>query len=481
MDAPTVHIRLPVSRQDIHVRPTKACLHRMTLHPSSELEPAITRPRACPSRPLRNMPHIQLLAGFGFGMVAGSLTGLFAPASHLTIALLRFVVRPIEQLFLSSLFLLIVPLLCSAIISGVARLRNETTVRRLLLTTLAYMAVLSALGAIIGMAMANLFRPGDAVPPDIGQHLLNTHLPSATTGVVGMVLSGHILEGPIWLLVILSLLLGTILTLFRSRHSRRLLDGAEGLYGLGMQMVGIVTRFAPIAVGCFIFELTVVFGWHLLLYLGAYVVVVVAALLLQMGLTFSGVVWMRGDMSPPQFFRRTQEAALIAFTTTSSNATLPAALQVAENDLGLPARIARLVLGVGTISNQSGTAIYTAVTVLFVGQFFGMDLTLSNQAIVFLVSALAGMGTIGVPAGSLPTVATVLALTGLPPEGIGLVVGVDRLVDMFRTVVNVVGDLAIAVALSHDETERHAPSFAETEPVGIGLPKPGASREAERS
>jgi DAACS family dicarboxylate/amino acid:cation (Na+ or H+) symporter len=149
-----------------------------------------------------------------------------------------------------------------------------------------------------------------------------------------------------------------------------------------------------------------------------------------------------------------QEAALIAFCTSSSNATLPTALKTAEVDLGLQPRAARLVLGIGTVANQSGTAIYTAVTVLFIAQFFGMDLSLDRQGLVLAVAALAGMGTIGVPAGSLPTVAAVLALNGLPAEGIGLVIGVDRLLDMFRTMVNVVGDLAIAVAVSSDQQGR---------------------------
>jgi DAACS family dicarboxylate/amino acid:cation (Na+ or H+) symporter len=198
------------------------------------------------------------------------------------------------------------------------------------------------------------------------------------------------------------------------------------------------------------FDLMVMFGWHLLFYLSAYIVVVIAALVFQVFVTFFALVWMRGDMSPGVFLHGVQEAAVIAFCTSSSNVTLPTALKVAETDLGLPARVVRPVLGIGTVANQSGTTIYIAVTVLFIGQFFGMDLSLDRQALVFAIAMLAGMGTVGVPAGALPAVATVLALTGLPPEGIGLVIGVDRLLDMFRTLVNVVGDLAIAVAIEKE-------------------------------
>lgn len=395
--------------------------------------------------------QIRLILGFVLGMGGGTLAGLFAATSPATTLLMRWVVRPIEQTFLLAMFVLIVPLLVSAIVSGIARLRSMAGMRKLLISTLLHMLAASLAAAVIGLAMANLFRPGDVVPTEIGQQLLTVGAPQAPGNWVDAAFSYAAVERPILAVIAASVLTGVVLTFLRTRRSGLMLATSERVFQMGLRILGHVAHLAPIVVACFMFDLTLVFGWHLLLYLSAYVAVVVAALLLQVLLTFFAVVWMRGDMTPAAFLHGVQEAAVIAFCTSSSNATLPSALKAAELDLHLPPRAARLVLGVGTVANQGGTAIYTAVTVLFIAQFFGMDLSLGKQGVVLAIAALAGMGTIGVPAGSLPTVATVLAVTGLPPEGIGLVVGVDRLLDMFRTMVNVLGDLAIATAVSHDQ------------------------------
>lgn len=401
------------------------------------------------------MLQVRLLVGFAVGMAGGTLAGLFAHDLEVTGLLMRWVIRPIEQAFLCVLFMLIVPMLVSAMVSGLARIRSTSGMGRLLLSSLAYMLGVSISAALIGLAMANLFRPGDVVPAEIGQQLLGARGPDAPAGWLGTALSFPGVERRLVLVALaFSLIAGVVLALLRPPRAGWLLGASERVFDGGMRVLVLVTRFAPFAIACFMFDMTLVFGWHLLVYLSAYVGVVVAALLLQVVLTFFAVVWMRGGLSPLAFLRGVQEAALIAFCTSSSNATLPTALKAAEIDLGLQPRAARLVLGVGTVANQSGTAIYTAVTVLFIAQFFGMDLSLGQQGLLLAVAALAGMGTIGVPAGSLPTVAAVLALNGLPAEGIGLVIGVDRLLDMFRTMVNVVGDLAIAVAVSRDQQVR---------------------------
>jgi DAACS family dicarboxylate/amino acid:cation (Na+ or H+) symporter len=391
-----------------------------------------------------------LLGGFVFGVGTGTCVKLFTP-THATVPhILTWFVRPVEQVFLGTLFVLIGPLLFSAIVSGISRMRGNAGMPGLLMTTLGYMLAVSASAAMIGLAMANLFRPGDGIPPEIGHGLLSMHVPHFPHSLRNLAPDLHSANGMVMAMVIVSCTIGAVLPLLRKRNRQRLLTTCERLFAVGMRTLALVTRFAPVAVACFMFDMTVMLGWHLLVYLSAYIIVVIAALALQVGITFFVVVWMRGDLAPNVFLRSVHEAALIAFSTSSSNATLPTSLKVAEADLHLPGRIVRPVLGIGAVSNQSGTTIYIAVTVLFVGQFFGMDLSLGGQALVFAIATLAGMGTVGVPAGALPVVATVLALAGLPPEGIGLVIGVDRLLDMFRTLVNVVGDLAIAVAVSRE-------------------------------
>jgi DAACS family dicarboxylate/amino acid:cation (Na+ or H+) symporter len=171
------------------------------------------------------------------------------------------------------------------------------------------------------------------------------------------------------------------------------------------------------------------------------------------------VRWL-GGMSPRRFFRDSQEAIVMAFSTASSNATLPTALMVAEEKLKLPRRISRFVLTIGATANQNGTALFEGVTVLFLAQFFNIDLSFTQQLIVMLVCILGGIGTAGVPAGSLPVIALICGMVGVPPEGIGLILGVDRFLDMCRTTLNVTGDLAAAVVVSNGVADVEEPAAA---------------------
>ncbi|MBA3054737.1 MAG: dicarboxylate/amino acid:cation symporter, partial [Sphingomonadales bacterium] len=199
---------------------------------------------------------------------------------------------------------------------------------------------------------------------------------------------------------------------------------------------------------CFMFNLAAQFGWDLLFKLAAYVGVVLLALGLQMFGVFPALLALLARKNPVTFFLQTREASIMAFSTASSNATLPTALRVAETELRLPPRIARFVLTIGATANQNGTAMFEGVTVLFLAQFFGVDLTLSQQLFVMVVCILAGIGTAGVPAGSLPVIALILGSVGVPPAGIGLILGVDRFLDMCRTTLNVIGDLVAATVIS---------------------------------
>jgi DAACS family dicarboxylate/amino acid:cation (Na+ or H+) symporter len=220
-----------------------------------------------------------------------------------------------------------------------------------------------------------------------------------------------------------------------------------------MKLILLVIKLAPYAVACFMFNLAALFGWDLLIRLSAYVGVVLLALGVQMFVVYPILLWTLGRKSPAAFFREVQEAMVMAFSTASSNATLPTALRVAEENLRLPRRVSRFVLTIGATANQNGTAMFEGVTVIFLAQFFGVDLTLWQQITVMLVCILGGIGTAGVPAGSLPVVALILAMVGIQPEAIAIVLGVDRFLDMCRTTLNVTGDLVAAQVISAGEPE----------------------------
>ena len=220
-----------------------------------------------------------------------------------------------------------------------------------------------------------------------------------------------------------------------------------------MRLILLVIKLAPFAVACFMFNLAALFGWDLLIRLSAYVGVVLLALGVQLLIVYPALLATLGKKSPLAFFREVQEAMVMAFSTASSNATLPTALRVAEENLRLPRRVSRFVLTVGATANQNGTAMFEGVTVIFLAQFFGVDLTLWQQITVMLVCILGGIGTAGVPAGSLPVVALILAMVGIRPEAIAIVLGVDRFLDMCRTTLNVTGDLVAAQVISAGEPE----------------------------
>jgi DAACS family dicarboxylate/amino acid:cation (Na+ or H+) symporter len=210
----------------------------------------------------------------------------------------------------------------------------------------------------------------------------------------------------------------------------------------------MVISLAPVGVFCLTFTLAARMGLGIFQTLAAYVAVVLLGLALQMFVVYPvSVAWL-GGMKPLRFFRGVRTAALTAFSTASSNATLPTSLWVADHELGLPSHVSRFVLTVGSTANQNGTALFEGVTALFLAQLFGVELDLGQQFSVAFVCVLGGIGTAGVPAGSIPVVALILGMIGVPPEGIGIVLGVDRFLDMCRTTINVTGDLAAAVVVA---------------------------------
>jgi DAACS family dicarboxylate/amino acid:cation (Na+ or H+) symporter len=266
-------------------------------------------------------------------------------------------------------------------------------------------------------------------------------------------------EGDMLAVMVFALFLGIGLTITPGEAARQLEKTLQGLYDVVMRLLDLVIRAAPLGVFCLLFSLTARLGYDVLRQLSAYVFVVLLALIIQQfGVYSLSVAWL-GGMRPVRFFRAIRDAMITAFSTASSNATLPTSLRVAETELGLPPHISRFVLTVGSTANQNGTALFEGVTVLFLAQFYGVELSLSQQLTVVFICILGGIGTAGVPAGSIPVIAMILTMVNVPAEGIGIILGVDRFLDMCRTTLNVSGDLAAAVVVSRGEprTPRECP------------------------
>jgi len=406
----------------------------------------------------------RILLGFVLGLASGLLAYTFARDATWIDTVVTYVTGPIGQIFLHLLFMLVIPLLFAALVVGVAEMGEIRALKSVGIKTLVYTVVVSAIAVAVSLATVNILRPGDGVDPVAARELLaqgsanargivekSTEAATGIDAVINLVPTNVIAAmsaNDILAVMFFALFFGIGLLLVSTPRTVLLKDAIEGVFEVAMKLIGLVIQLAPLAIFCFMFNLAAQFGWDLLVKLAAYVGVVLLALAIQMFGVFPLLLKFLAGKSPIAFFRETREASVMAFSTASSNATLPTSLRVADTELKLPRQIARFVLTIGATANQNGTAMFEGVTVLFLAQFFGVDLTLGDQLFVMLVCILAGVGTAGVPAGSLPVIAIILGGVGVPPEGIGLILGVDRFLDMCRTTLNVVGDLVAAQVIS---------------------------------
>jgi DAACS family dicarboxylate/amino acid:cation (Na+ or H+) symporter len=414
-----------------------------------------------------------MLLGLVVGAGLGTLAHFLAPGSAFVENLVSYVIAPIGTIFLRLLSMLVIPLIVPALALGVASLGDLRKLGRLGLRFLLYTVAVSGTAVLLGVALVELVGPGRGMDPELVEKLRATTAataqpPSALAGRSGaeffvqLVPSNPVAalaSGDMLAVMVFSLLLGIGLAAVRSDASRRLEESLQGLYDVVMWLLSVVIRMAPIGVACLLFTTTARLGYEVLGELAAYVGVVVGALAIHMLVTYSASVRWLGGMSPLAFFRAVRPAMLTAFSTASSNATLPTALLVAENELKLPPHVSRFVLTIGSTANQNGTALFEGVTVLFLAQLYGVDLALRQQFAVIGVCILGGVGTAGVPAGSIPVIAMILGMVGIPPEAIGLILGVDRFLDMCRTTVNVTGDLAAAVVVARGEVAQPNPAL----------------------
>lgn len=414
--------------------------------------------------------HWLMLLGFAVGLTAGLYVNLNIGADNTTVQwVTENITGPIGQIFLRLLFMLVLPLLFSALVMGVAEMGDLGALGRVGWKTLLLTVVVSTIAVVIGIILVNALRPGDGVDPALAQQLLA----EGAEGAAGIVANApeNVNLGQFFLelipqnvfaaasqslvlpVMVFALLFGIGLVLARSPATDQLQQTIGGLFEVMMKLINMVIQLAPIAIACLMFNLSALFGWDLLVRLAAFTGVAVAAMAIHMFVVYPLVLMLLAGKNPLTFFAQIREPMVVAFSTASSNATLPVSLRAAETELKLPKKISRFVLTVGATANQNGTALFEGVTVLFLAQFFGIDLTMTQQVIVMLVCILGGIGTAGVPAGSLPVIAMILVMVGVPPEGIGLILGVDRFLDMCRTTLNVGGDLVIATVVSRGEPD----------------------------
>lgn len=407
----------------------------------------------------KGMPlHTKVLLGLAVGAVAGIVANVTLGGDHPSVEWLnRYIAGPAGQIFLRMLFMIVVPLVFASITLGVAGLGDIRRVGRVGGKALWYFLFSTVLSAAAGLAIVQILKPGSRLPAAVRNELLATYAGDASSKVEAAATSTFGIEtlvnivprNPIASAVNLDLLgliffgivFGAALTMIAADRAKPMIAVLESLNDVVIKVVEFAMKIAPLGVAGLIFGVTSRFGWALLKPLGFYVAAVMGALLFHAIVTNSIILRLMVGLSPRLFFSRVRESIVTSFSTSSSSATLPTNIAVAEQNLGVPPTIAGFVLPMGSTMCMNGTSMFEGITVLFLAQVFGVDLTLGQQAAVVAMATITAVGAAGVPGGSIPLLVGVLAMFGIPAEGIAIILGVDRILDMSRTTVNVLGDL----------------------------------------
>ncbi len=413
--------------------------------------------------------HTKILIGLALGAGAGVGANQFLADATWVQWFANNIANPVGQVFLRMLLMIVLPLVFASIALGVAGMGDLRSVGRVGGKTIGYFLMSTAISAVIGLVLVNTFHPGAGMDPAMRQELFATYQSEAAglqaRSEIGFGINtfvNMVPRNPVQAaadmdmlgVIFFALMFGAALTLIPKERADPMIKFLDALGEVVIKIIDFAMKLAPYGVFGLIFVVTSRFGWHLLGQLGKYVLVVLVGLTIHAVVTLSILVRTMGGMSPLKFWKAARPVIITAFSTSSSAATLPTNIQVAEQDLGISPKIAGFVLPLGATMNMNGTALYEGVTVLFLAQVFGVDLNLGQQIVVVLLSVIMAVGAAGVPGGSLPLIMVVLASVGVPPEGIAIILGVDRILDMSRTVLNTTGDLSATVFVARSEGGR---------------------------
>ncbi len=405
-----------------------------------------------------------LTAWIGLSIVLGIVAGLASAASAPLASAFSWL-HILGDVFVSALKMLVVPVILSSLVVGVTSIGDITKVGRLGGRATLYYVTTTAIAIAIGLFLVNVVQPGVGVDLSSAEMtpqaekganltvdtLLRDFLVSKDRGAIrnpfNALASGNVLG-----IILFALLLGGAITSVGEK-GRPLLEFFRSLDSVVMKLIDWVMWLAPIGVFVLLQKSLADGGLAALKALAAYSGTVTAALFIHGLIALPIIVRVVGGVSPLQWLRGIRPALAVAFSTSSSAATLPVTIEVCEENLDVPPPVASFVLPLGATMNMDGTALYEAIAALFVAQAYGIELELGHQVVIFLTAAAASVGAAGIPSAGLVTMAMVFTAVNLPLEGIGLILAVDRFLDMFRTTVNVMGDTAGAVVLSRLDQE----------------------------
>lgn len=436
------------------------------------------------NRPLANRILRGLIVGVVAGLATLALGKIFPPLLDFMRQVAVNVLDPLGQIFLRLLFFVVIPLVFASLAAGVAQLGRLDRLGLLAGRTFSLFFLNMSIAVVLGLLMMNSLRPGDHLAPSAKVMLLKEfggaaqkHVEASVRstsslslgGLVEMFMPNNLFGavvghtnskiGDVLPLILFALLVGVVGTQLAEVKRQQLLSALDLIAELMTGIVQLALKLAPYAVPAMIYSVIIKIGVGILIALAVFAVGCLAVMLLHLFGIMS--IWLLcwTNRRPRDFFRDIRSVLVTAFSTSSSNATLPAALDCAKNTLGLRPSVAGFVLPLGTTMNMSGTALYEGCVVLFVAQVYGVPLSVGQQCTLLLLSVLSAVAVAGIPGGSLPLIAGLLTTFGIPPEGIGIVLGVDRILDMARSMTNVGSDMVTTAVV--DAQERKLESSTE--------------------
>lgn len=398
---------------------------------------------------------VKIIIALVLGAITGILLNVFAP--DLFPPLDKYLFSPVGKIFISLITMLVVPIVFISIALGTAGLGDPKKLGRIGLKTISYFLVTTSVAIVIGIGLAYLLEPGNAgtfetegleysseEAPPISETLLNI----VPTNPIQSFAEANMLQ-----IIVFAIFVGFALAMLGTKVDKvhELLEQGNEIM---MYLVNLVMKFAPYGTFALLASAIGTQGLDAIKAMGLYMIVVVLALVIHGLFTYGSSILLLAKQNPIKFFKGFAPAMGVAFSTSSSNATLPVSMSVAQKNLGVPKEISSFVQPLGATINMDGTAIMQGVATVFIAQVYDVNLTWTALLIVVMTAVLASIGTAGVPGVGLIMLAMVLSAVNLPVEGIALIIGIDRLLDMARTAVNITGDAACAVVVA--ETEERA-------------------------
>ncbi|MDR4886963.1 dicarboxylate/amino acid:cation symporter [Fredinandcohnia sp. QZ13] len=395
----------------------------------------------------------KILLGLGLGAVVGLILNVTSPTAFDFANTYVFV--PLGKIFLNLIKMLVVPIVLVSITLGVTGLGDPKKLGRIGAKTITYFLATTTIAITIAIALASIFKPGagGGFNTEGATYDGATEAPPVMETLINIIPTNPFTamnDGNMLQIIAFAIFIGFALTVLGEK-TKGIINLFEQANEILMYLVNLVMKTAPYGTFGLIATAIGGQGYAAIKAMLAYFLIVLAALLIHAVVTYGGTIALIAKRNPIEFFKGFAPAMTVAFSTSSSNATLPVSMETAQKNLKVPEPISSFVQPLGATINMDGTAIMQGVATIFIAQVYGFDLSFSQILVVILTAVLASIGTAGVPGVGLIMLAMVLTAVGLPPEGIGLIIGIDRLLDMTRTAINITGDAACAVYVAESE------------------------------